>query len=342
MKSFFDTVYPADALEFCPHPNASDVFVCGTYYLDTAASQGPVQKRTGQCLVFQVEKDMNFHKIQTIQLPAVPDMKWCHGTSRDAPLLAIADSEGHVSLHQWQESRLQSHSSLSCASSDILCLSLDWSNRRHTSADASLVVSLSNGSLCLLRMDDQGCASGLRAIKTWAAHDFEPWIAAWDYWDASIIYSGGDDLKLKMWDTRQGFLQPSLTNKRFEAGVTSIQSHPHAEHILAVGSYDNTVRIFDKRKLLAPTTQIDVGGGAWRVKWHPSPTRKDDLLVACMHDGFKIVRLAEEAGHVIKRFDKHASLAYGVDWSFAPTEANKETLIASCSFYDHALHLWSA
>lgn len=117
-------------------------------------------------------------------------------------------------------------------------------------------------------------------------------------------------------------------------------------------SYDNTVRLYDARKPLVPLTQADVGGGAWRVKWHPSPSRKNDLLVACMYDGFKVVRFGgiSDAGdfntasvgawEVIKRFDKHESLAYGVDWSFAEPKADGDTLVASCSFYDHTMHLW--
>ena len=131
--------------------------------------------------------------------------------------------------------------------------------------------------------------------------------------------------------------------------MTTIQSHPFIEHILAVGSYDNTVRLFDTRKPPVPLTQVDVGGGAWRVKWHPSPARKNDLLVACMHDGFKVVRFncvgnasssSDDQWQVVKRFDEHESLAYGVDWSFAEPRKGEDTLIASCSFYDHALHLW--
>ena len=105
---------------------------------------------------------------------------------------------------------------------------------------------------------------------------------------------------------------------------------------------------------MKPLTDVDVGGGAWRAKWHPSAERKHDLLVACMHDGFKVVRFhtfsnsseessfADGTGHEIaKRFDQHESLAYGVDWSFQHHEGGGDTLIASCSFYDCALHLWS-
>jgi diphthamide biosynthesis protein 7 len=59
-------------------------------------------------------------------------------------------------------------------------------NRCSSSALGSLVVSLSNGSLCHLSPSE----SGLSITNSWHAHDFEPWIAAWDYWDSSLIYSG--------------------------------------------------------------------------------------------------------------------------------------------------------
>jgi diphthamide biosynthesis protein 7 len=149
---------------------------------------------------------------------------------------------------------------------------------------------------------------------------------------------------MKGWDVRQNFSQPIFINKRFNAGVTTIQSHPNVEYLIAVGSYDNDVCIFDTRKPLVPLVQGDVGGGAWRVKWHPSPSRKEDLLVASMHDGFKVAKAyhgEDVTWEVVKRFDEHKSLAYGADWSFAPPSVDGETLVASCSFYDHTLHLWS-
>ncbi|CAK5264404.1 unnamed protein product [Mycena citricolor] len=186
----FDTIYPADSVEFCPHPSASDLLVCGTYNLvkDAPTAEDSTQKRIGQCLLFKISEN---------------------------PTLAL-----------------------------------------------------------------------------------------------------------------------------FDAGVTTIQSHPHKENQLAVGSYDNTVRLFDKRKPSVPFAQSDVGGGVWRVKWHPSPERKDDLLVACMHDGFKLVRFDAGDPAIVTRFDRHTSLAYGADWSFS--DANAATTVASCSFYDHKLHLWRA
>ncbi|KAH9849755.1 WD40-repeat-containing domain protein [Lenzites betulinus] len=369
----YDTDWPADSAEFCPHPDATDIFVVGTYKLeqtevpastsrgeDNASTPPPEtpkrpQKRRGKCLLFRVQEGDQFELLQETELAAILDMKWCHRGASALPLLAIADSEGHITLHELHndESRLRLVQTISCASTETLCLSLDWSNRRSPASSAlgNLIVSLSDGSLSLLQPEG---TSGLTVTDSWHAHDYEPWIAAWNYWDTNVVYSGGDDLKMKGWDIRQGGT-PTFVNKRFDAGVTTIQSHPHIEHILAVGSYDNTVRIFDTRKPLVPLTEADVGGGAWRVKWHPSPARKSDLLVACMHDGFKVVKLdfgagdpsttlasSDQSWEVVKRFDGHTSLAYGADWSFARDGGDEDTFVASCSFYDHTLQLWRA
>lgn len=114
-------------------------------------------------------------------------------------------------------------------------------------------------------------------------------------------------------------------------------------------SYNDTVYLFDARNPLKPLSQTNVGGGAWRVKWHPSAQRKNDLLVACMHDGCKVLRFDMNGGgdamhvvsgeaEVIRRLDEHESMAYGADWSYANT--GEESIIASCSFYDHKLCLW--
>lgn len=85
------------------------------------------------------------------------------------------------------------------------------------------------------------------------------------------------------------------------------------------------------------------------MKWHPHPRRKNDLLVACMHDGCKVLRFDFGGGgddvttvdgdaEIVRRLDEHKSMAYGADWSYA--DGGEESVIASCSFYDHKLCLW--
>ena len=84
-------------------------------------------------------------------------------------------------------------------------------------------------------------------------------------------HSGGDDLSLKGWDTRTDCDSPIFTNKRyvilpsepcivivwcifvrFNAGVTSIQSNPHIEHVFAVGRYESSY--FAKTILAQPAS----------------------------------------------------------------------------------------
>ena len=58
MHLSIDTVLPADSVEFYPHPDASNVFVCGTYKLeDQPSDKGAGQIRRGQCLVFEVHSE---------------------------------------------------------------------------------------------------------------------------------------------------------------------------------------------------------------------------------------------------------------------------------------------
>ena len=93
--------------------------------------------------------------------------------------------------------------------------------------------------------------------------------------------------------------------------------------------------LWDMRSLKQSLKHIKMGGGVWRVKWHPS--EPDVSTHACMHGGFVVVNWS--TGEVIGRYNGHESLAYGVDWCLEMSP--RQFLLASCSFYDHALHLWT-
>lgn len=300
-------------------------------------------------------------------------------------------------------------------STKALCLSLDWSDRMggyvggYSSGQpegTSGIVSQSDGTLAHISnlnvleyaSIEQGKMANV-AIETWHAHDYEAWIAAFDCWSAGrIVWSGGDDLTLKGWDVRTPIRQPSSSSnggsssdgdgdgnganrtptfthkKSFEGGVTSLQSHHLVEHLWAVGSYDSHVRLFDARKPGRPLSTTNVGGGVWRLKWHPSEA--DKLLVGCMHDGFKVLRLDALSGRddehqslchgspfrawemnnslpqeemtILARFDEHESLAYGCDWDRglnkplheASGKPTNQGTVYSCSFYDARMHAW--
>ncbi|WVQ78764.1 hypothetical protein IAT38_000855 [Cryptococcus sp. DSM 104549] len=373
--AYIDTTYSADSIECCPFPGFEDLFVCGTYQIikpeEKAVEEKPeatggdgessddeeeevVPKQTqrvGRLLLFQIRHEKHLEEIQRIETPAILDTKWSPRLEGGKPTLAVADAKGHVTIYVLdpETRRLEETQVIDVADETTLCLSLDFSHCLDPSAPPSLITSLSNGSLAHLTPSPEG----YEVASTWHAHDFEPWITAFDLQDPNTVWSGGDDCKLKRWDLRDTSM-PTFVNKNFDAGVTTITPSPYTPHLLAVGSYDESLRLFDTRSPRQPLSTLPLGGGIWRTRWHHSPTRSSDLLVASMHDGFKVVRLGEgtlrleaekgegegEGGEVVTRFEGHESLAYGADWSRLPGKEGDGSLVVTCSFYDHAMHLW--
>eukprot|EP00042_Codosiga_hollandica_P037487 m.295448 g.295448 ORF g.295448 m.295448 type:complete len:247 (-) comp55152_c0_seq1:68-808(-) len=152
-----------------------------------------------------------------------------------------------------------------------------------------------------------------------------------------LYRAGGDDCKFRGWDLRADCSSPTFTSRRHSVGVCTIQSHHAREHILVTGSYDEHVLLWDERTLKSPLKDMHVGGGVWRLKWHPSEANL--LLTATMHNGFHVLDVDATPGEEIRaHYQGHSSLAYGADWSRTPKTPHT---VATCSFYDHALHLWS-
>lgn len=62
-------------------------------------------------------------------------------------------------------------------------------------------------------------------------------------------------------------------------------------------SYDERVLVWDIRTMKKPLKETSVGGGVWRVKWHP--TNSDLMATACMHNGFRIINWHLHNGIVV-------------------------------------------
>ena len=174
--------------------------------------------------------------------------------------------------------------------------------------------------------------NGIETTAEWKAHDYEAWIVACDRHDMNLIYSGGDDGLFRIWDIRQQPDHSVVTNKHHQMGVTAMQSHPTTPGRLVTGSYDEGIRLWDQRQWKRPLMEIQMSGGIWRLKWHSLDPSM--LLTACMHGGFHVVRVGEGGMEIETSFLEHQSLAYGVDWL-------TDGKAVSCSFYDHAMHMWS-
>eukprot|EP00002_Diphylleia_rotans_P020222 TRINITY_DN3923_c0_g2_i3.p1 TRINITY_DN3923_c0_g2~~TRINITY_DN3923_c0_g2_i3.p1 ORF type:complete len:161 (+),score=27.17 TRINITY_DN3923_c0_g2_i3:513-995(+) len=151
-----------------------------------------------------------------------------------------------------------------------------------------------------------------------------------------MILTGADDCLLKGWDARSTKTRPTFVSKRHEMGVCSIMSHPTECNVIATGSYDEHLRLWDVRNFKVPMIEQKLSGGVWRIKWNPCDPLQ--MLVATMQDGFKVVAFKDSTfqheGAVVQHMQKQASLAYGVGYRSCGS------WVAGCSFYDRAFHLW--
>ncbi|KAI5613054.1 diphthine methyltransferase isoform X2 [Silurus asotus] len=320
----FDTELSADTVEWCPLPQYAHILACGTYQLQKDDEKNP--SRIGRLYLFQFDQQQSFipplTEIQRTDTPAILDLKWCHTEMCGRPLLGMATACGEIQLHALRDTKdgrcLLDHVSNTELGPNRLALSLDWSTGRGDSTDLRVLTSDSTGSLTVLSLAEDN----LSAVAQWKAHDFEAWISAFSYWDTQLVYSGGDDCKLKGWDLRMAPSSPTFTSKRHTMGVCSIHSNPHREHILATGSYDENVLLWDERNMRQPLSETPAGGGVWRLKWHP--VHEHLLLAACMHNDFHVLHCQQATDGnggpcpILASYILHNSLAYGADWSRLP------------------------
>lgn len=246
-----------------------------------------------------------------------------------------------------------------------LFLSVDW----HPSG-AQLAVSTQAGSILLFALKN-GVLEPLGLVPS--AHvlfgeAIPAWIVAWDA-SGTRLLSGGDDCALRLWDASApgGPLPLASACKTYSAGVTSGAWHPaeaKCGNVLAVGSYDESVRVWDARALQRPFAEAQTGGGVWRTKWVPSRPgagpggdggADDDgwmLALACMHGGSTVLRvddlassatssssscsLRSIASHTDAASSKH--LAYGIH-AVGP---GPHLDVLSCSFYDNKIFRWTS
>ncbi|KAJ2776917.1 hypothetical protein H4R18_005419 [Coemansia javaensis] len=373
----FDTGYCADSLEFCPFGDTQR-FLVGTYQLLAAGGAEKPQeelsssdaRRIGRIYVCDAveekekeeekeekekeeekeeeeEKDggrtVRVAERQRIETSAVFDIKWSHQPVAGRALAGVADADGLLTVYAAGDSDSEEEYLARLCGTDAptadgsMCCSLDWSNRLEAQAAPAIVTSHSDGSVRHMALAESRVAVGAQ----WRAHDLEAWTAAFDCWQPAVVYTGGDDARLKGWDTRAGGGAPLFSSARHRAGVCGVQPSPHRPHVLATGGYDEHVLLWDTRSMRAPQAECAVGGGVWRLRWHPDAPGR--LLAAAMYGGFHLLDHCDQQEPqpaLAASFMDHASIAYGADWSHARPAGGGGRLVGTCSFYDHAVHLW--
>lgn len=202
----FDTIFSADSVEWCPIDGFNDLFVCGTYELtkeeeELLQQQNKLQKRLGKIFLFRIIPPGTLQLLQEINLPAVLDMKWAHVKCQNKIFLGVVNSIGYLQIYRLMTNEnehkieLIMEKKLREAEEEILALSLDWSTGKFPSCDdngdveeAKIIVSDSKGWITLFNFN----TTVLNIVESKRVHDFEAWIAAFNYWDPNTIYSGNN------------------------------------------------------------------------------------------------------------------------------------------------------
>ncbi|VVC35683.1 WD40/YVTN repeat-like-containing domain,WD40 repeat, conserved site,WD40 repeat,WD40-repeat-containing [Cinara cedri] len=323
----YDTIYPADTVEWCPISEYKDVFVCGTYKLDETN-----KLKTGTINLFILEHKNKIKLIQSIHGDAVLDLKWNFCIVSGKILLAAALSGKHISVYSLDKEEndlcLNMYTSFNLPKTDDeshMSLSIAWSSPDENGTQ-SIAFSDSRGYITVVNLND--CL-----VRNFKAHNFESWIVTFHYGEPNILYTGGDDCKFKCYDQRLKFDKPVFENKEHKQGVTTCSSSKIRKNIIATGSYDEIVRLWDVRNMKQSYNNVNVNGGVWRLKWEP--INEDYILSASMFNAAHIIDTSLNICHSFG--EKNNRLFYGADWCHL--NENKK-IISTCSFYDHKLDLF--
>eukprot|EP01126_Amoeba_proteus_P063704 TRINITY_DN8806_c0_g1_i4.p1 TRINITY_DN8806_c0_g1~~TRINITY_DN8806_c0_g1_i4.p1 ORF type:complete len:132 (-),score=24.27 TRINITY_DN8806_c0_g1_i4:243-638(-) len=126
-------------------------------------------------------------------------------------------------------------------------------------------------------------------------------------------------------------------------GVTAIETHKQNRNYLLVGSYDESVTVWDLRKPNLSLSKLFLGGGIWRIKSNQLDTH---VVVAAMRGFFHLINFDGTQLSLIATHSKpHESenLCYGIDrkhYSVGEIPEVNDYVIASVSFYDNLLTIW--
>ncbi|CEP22175.1 unnamed protein product [Cyberlindnera jadinii] len=348
--AYTKTELPPCALRY--HPLDSSLILLGTYKLQDDRS------RTGTIELYHVDADNKFKHLKSFNTDgAVLDLKFC---PFDDSIVYTAHSTGDLQIWRFDlESRhmerLHKEQILE-EEEDVLITSVITSFIKR----GQLLLTATDGSVAVVQASSNGCSTPQFFSSS---HELQAWTGAFGHMAelSNVIFTGGDDGFLKAHDLREPSSTAIFETRRLhDAGVTAIQtSQPgnhhgkgswleHKPYSLWTGSYDDNVRLLDLRVTpdvgllqgIPPRIRdkMDLGGGVWRFA--PSPTPGDNrLLTCCMYDGARILCSKEDESKQVQvlRYYKgsHESMVYGCDWS---PQGDK---VATCSFYDGVVHIWS-
>ncbi|MCJ1382194.1 hypothetical protein MMC17_005306 [Xylographa soralifera] len=378
IDSIFTTILqaPPSCIEWSPSP--PDIVVIGTYSLNepSDSSEG-AQSRSGSLVTYRLAgKSLQMlHTVPTCA--AVLDL---HFSPHHPEVLAVATSIGAFEIYQLHlvhSVNLERLLIVQAFDPAILVLSLAW----HPSPERSteIAVSLSDGNIALVDYNKTPATQFVteaHSLEAWTVL----WSYLENTSSDCVLYSGGDDSGLRAFHPEQlrsdvraddgdtestvSAVAPIFNTKIHGAGVTAIlpiifvcDSMPKT---ILTGSYDEYIRVLALSpngvwKVLAEKC---LEGGVWRLKqianlennsMFSSTESSCYVLASCMHAGVRVLEICNTGDEiwsikVLYKFEEHGSMNYGSDATLLQGQEegkNLSVLIASTSFYDRKLCLWT-
>jgi histone-binding protein RBBP4 len=107
------------------------------------------------------------------------------------------------------------------------------------------------------------------AMQVYQAHGSVVEDVSWHLKNENLFGSAGDDCQLIIWDVRTNQSQQAV--KAHEKEINYLSFNPYNEWVLATASSDETVALFDMRKLTAPLHVLSGHSGeVFQVEWDPN------------------------------------------------------------------------
>ena len=200
-------------------------------------------------------------------------------------------------------------------------------------------------------INDLNNQKNISIIKS--AHDYGIWSIKLLEDNENIFLTGGEDAKIKLWDTRtqnQEIKLNKLNDKSYQSSINYIDTLKcdSSKNILITGSYDEKIIFFDIRNFPKELKAVKTEHSTWDIK-QTNLKNKNLLFISSIYEGFNIWEINKEKdydmNHVFRlplTKDKdifHKSIVYGVDIS--QKEKDNSIDILSCSFYDNLMMYWN-
>lgn len=336
------TAAPPACLQFAPWD--STLLVVGTYSLHEHETV-PEKHKTGSLELYRLStaRTAQLRHLHSLPTPggAVLDIKFCGAT------LVVALSRGAIALYvivaadDDGDARIVLRDTLQLFSPDVLVLSLAPLPGLETGgagAGAGGVVACtrSDGGVAIVDL-----ATG-RVRNEYVPHTLEAWTCEWAGGGGQTLYSGGDDAVFVVLDVRSGAEVTRSRRGAHDAGVTALLARGSGgggvgEGQLCSGSYDEVLRVWDLRgAAIRAVDRLALGGGVWGLQQMPQAAAEGRVLASCMHAGARVVDVGAGRLEVVARWEDNGSMNYG-----SHVHADAPQVVASCSFYDRRVCIWS-